>query len=601
MTEKEFVVMEDIELNEESFDFDALEQSLENELSSQMADLEILEEDRNMIGNPSSLGESVMNVVWEQFINQIGVEVGKDFIKKNRGLTLDLRESSHIQTGENFKAAIELDGKIGAIDNKIKAGNGTFIDKVEKTKLQIKRSGKVATHNRDIDFNKRYESYSSNFQYDNEGNVITKFDRIDNENKAVLKDGYRKPFDDERKKQGKVGSASMHMDETVSIGELCRDADVNAYMDKEEIIEFDISDSNLNPMSAPANESKNDHNAENWLNSERNGQKPSERFDIDEEQIRAKNKEAREELERRKEKGKQEAIETGKESIKAEAKLMGKEMLKAILLSLLFDLIKNIIHKLIDWFRSSKKKINTFVESVKEAINVFVKNLWHNLKQHLKNASKNVIKAITTAIIGPVVNTILKVWVLFKQGYKSLREAIDYVRNSKNKPFSILMLEVGKIIIAGLTAGGAILLGEAITKGLMSIPGFAFEIPLLGNLASILGIFFGALVSGIIGAIALNLIDKAVAKKQMTLNTQQQIEKKNEIIQTQDKLAIATVSETLNTRIKMGSNISNRHEKASESVNDFINNIKNNMAEAKEMQNENKNKIDSIKNMLNKL
>jgi hypothetical protein len=74
---KKIVVMEDIELNEESFDFEALEQSLENELSSQMADLEILEENRNMIGNPSSLGESIMNVVWEQFINQVGVIQGK--------------------------------------------------------------------------------------------------------------------------------------------------------------------------------------------------------------------------------------------------------------------------------------------------------------------------------------------------------------------------------------------------------------------------------------------------------------------------------------------------------------------------------------------
>ena len=109
------------------------------------------------------------------------------------------------------------------------------------------------------------------------------------------------------------------------------------------------------------------------------------------------------------------------------------------------------------------------------------------------------------------------------------------------------------------------------------------------------------MIAGIIGAIALNLIDKAVAKKQKTLNTQQQIEKKNEIIQTQDQLTIATVSETLNSRIKMGSNISNRHERASESVNDFVNNIKNNITDARKMQSENKNKIDSIKNMLNKL
>ena len=114
MIENKYAVMEEIELNEESFDFEALEQSLEYELSSQMEDLEILEKDRNMIGNPSSLGESVMNVVWEQFINQVGVIAGEDFIKENRGLTLDLRDSAHIQTTENF-----TNGKIATHNDKI--------------------------------------------------------------------------------------------------------------------------------------------------------------------------------------------------------------------------------------------------------------------------------------------------------------------------------------------------------------------------------------------------------------------------------------------------------------------------------------------------
>lgn len=74
------------------------------------------------------------------------------------------------------------------------------------------------------------------------------------------------------------------------------------------------------------------------------------------------------------------------------------------------------------------------------------------------------------------------------------------------------MMEVGKIIVTGATAGGAILLGETIEKGLMTIPVFAFQIPLLGSLASLLGMFFGALISGLIGALALNLIDKMIAK-----------------------------------------------------------------------------------------
>jgi hypothetical protein len=52
-------------------------------------------------------------------------------------------------------------------------------------------------------------------------------------------------------------------------------------------------------------------------------------------------------------------------------------------------------------------------------------------------------------------------------------------------------MEVGKIVMAGLTGAGAIVLGEVIEKGLTTIPIFAVEIPLFGSLANIIGIFMG--------------------------------------------------------------------------------------------------------------
>lgn len=138
------------------------------------------------------------------------------------------------------------------------------------------------------------------------------------------------------------------------------------------------------------------------------------------------------------------------------------------------------------------------------------------MKTHLLNAGNTLITTIFTAIFGPVIGMIKKAWIFLKQGYKSVKEAIEFFKNpaNKNMPFSIKMMEVGKIIVTGATAGGAILLGETIEKGLMTIPVFAFQIPLLGSLASLLGMFFGALISGLIGALALNLIDKMIAKKQ---------------------------------------------------------------------------------------
>lgn len=566
------------EIDCDAVDFDELESKLESELEEQMSDLEGLEQDSEKIGTPDTLGETVMNVVWEQFINQIGVVAGEDFINENRGLTLDLRKSKHVQTGDNFKKAVELNGKIDALAKKVKSGEASIKERLELKKMRIQGNSLIANHNRDIDYQKRYDSYQSNFQYDEKGNIVTKYDRIDEEDKAVLKSGYRIPFDTERKKDSKkVGSASVHMDETVSIGELCRDPEVNAHMDKEDIIAFDISDDNLNPMSGSANESKNDHKAEKWLKSERNGQKPADRFDIDEEQIREKDKHAREALEKKVEKGRKESEKTGKESIKAEAKLIGEQALRSILMGLLASFIKDIIRKLIAWFRTGKRKLNTFIDSIKEAIKSFILNI----KTHLLNAGNTLVTTIATAIWGPVIGMIKKAWIFLKQGYSSVKQATKFLKDpaNKNMPFSLKIMEVGKIIIVGLTAGGAMVLSEVIEKGLLTIPGFAFEFPLLGSLANIIGVFLGALVSGLIGALALNIIDRAISNKLRKLNIEQQIEKRVGIIKTQGQLLELTGEKVKNTRLDAFSNITQRHTEAAGAMKSALQEIMDNSEE----------------------
>ena len=521
------------ELNEESFDFEELEQKLESDLIDQLAELDALEDNAEQIGNPESLGDVVANVVWEQVVNQIGVEAAKDFIKKNGGLKLDLRKSAHTQTTENFK------------------------------------NGKTATHNTYIDYQKRYDDWQSNFVKDENGNIITKYDRIDNEEKPVLAKGARDPFDKGRPKGSKV----MHEDHTVSAGEIIRDPEANAHMSKEEQVTWANGEKNLKPLDSAANESKGDHKMENWLDSERNGEKPAERFNIDEEQCRKNGKEAREDFEKEKKEGNQRSIETGKKSQKEEALRISGAALKSVLMGMLADLIKTIIRKLIDWFRSTEKNFKTFMGQIICAIEDFFKDI----KSKLKTAGNTLLTTLATAILGPVVNTIKKAWIFLKQGYHSLKEAIDYIKNpaNKNKSFSILMFEVGKIVVTGLTAGGAILLGEVIQKGLMTIPVFAVEFPLFGSFAGILGIFFGALVSGIIGAIALNFIDKAITKKRKQENREQQIAKSNEIITTQNQL-IATIKKNVNNQAhEAADNIKNRHEKAADEMRSMVEEILN--------------------------
>lgn len=530
------------ELDTDSIDFDDLESKLDSELEEQMADLEGLEADREKIGNPNTIGHTVMNVVWEQFINQVGVVAGEDFIKENRGLTLDLRDSAHIQTTENFA------------------------------------KGKIATHNDKIDYQQRYDDWQSQFMHDENGNVITHSTRTGKQ-EATLVSGARKPFDQGRP----VGSVERgtDMDHTVAAGEIIRDAEANAHMTKKEQITFANSDANLNEMDADQNRSKGDKSMTDWLdNPNKNGQKPNEIFDISEEQdkkYREKDAEARAEYEKQKKEGEQRSIETGKQSQKEEAMRIGGKALRSVVMELLASLIKDIIRKLISWFRSGNRKISTFIDSVKKAIKSFVSNL----KERLLNAGNTLVTTIATAIFGPVIGMIKKAWIFLKQGYKSIKQAIKFLKDpaNKNMSFSIKMMEVGKIVIVGLTAGGAIVLSEVIEKGLMSIPGFAFEIPLLGSLASLVGMFLGALVSGLIGALALNLIDRIISKKLKRINEKQQTDKRNDTLVTQDILIKVVEVKAGVTREKVTNNIKERHENAAESIKSSIERIKKNSEE----------------------
>ncbi len=58
---------------DETFDFDELEEKLQNQLEQELSDMQLLKEERESIGNPDKLGNIIMDVVWEQFLNQIAV------------------------------------------------------------------------------------------------------------------------------------------------------------------------------------------------------------------------------------------------------------------------------------------------------------------------------------------------------------------------------------------------------------------------------------------------------------------------------------------------------------------------------------------------
>ena len=493
----------ELQSSEIDFDYEQLleiENSLENNLKDVVEHIEQLDIDREKLQNNEYLQESIENIVWEQVQLQLAAQIGEEFIKDNNGQTLDLRKDAHIQTAENFE------------------------------------KGKLATHNRDVDYQERYDTWQNNFVKDDLGNIKTHSTRSGKIVNTLTKDA-RKPFDAGRPTGSK--EKGTQMDHTVSAGEIIRDPKANAFLTKEEQIAFANSKVNLNEIRSDINQAKGDQSTtELFDNPNSKGQYAKEVHNIsskEEKQLREKDKEARAEYDRVRDEAEKRAIKSGKKSRRDEALKVSGKALKAALLQLLSEFLRELISKFISWLKDTERNLSTFIEKVKEAIISFV----NNLSNHLLNVGKSVVTMIASAIVGPVINTFLKAWTFIHQGWKSLKEAIDYLNNPENKEKSvqIMMLEIGKIVVAGLTATGAIVVGEALGASLTaSFPVLAISIPLLGTIGSVIGTFMGATLSGIIGAFVLKMIDQQIVNKQITELSSKKIDQNNEMLVIKDQL-----------------------------------------------------------------
>ena len=493
----------ELQSSEIDFDYEQLfeiENSLENNLKDVVEHIEQLDIDREKLQNNEYLQESIENIVWEQVQLQLAAQIGEEFIKDNNGQTLDLRKEAHIQTAENFE------------------------------------KGKLATHNRDVDYQERYYTWQNNFVKDDLGNIKTHSTRSGKIVNTLTKDA-RKPFDAGRP----IGSKEKgtQMDHTVSAGEIIRDPKANAFMDKDQQYAFANSKANLNEIRSEINQAKGDQSTTELLdNPNSKGQYAKEVHNIsskEEKELREKDKEARAEYDRVRDEAEKRAIKSGKKSRRDEALKVSGKALKAALLQLLSEFLRELISKFISWLKDTERNLSTFIEKIKEAIVSFV----NNLSNHLLNVGKSVVTMIASAIVGPVINTFLKAWTFIHQGWRSLKEAIDYLNNPDNKEKSvqIMMLEIGKIVVAGLSATGAIVLGETLGASLTaSFPVLAISIPLLGTIGGLIGTFMGATLSGIIGAFVLKMIDQQIIDRQIADLSSERFDQKNEMLVIQDQL-----------------------------------------------------------------
>lgn len=509
-----------IEFEDETFDLDGLDKKLQSQLEEELADMQFFEEEKEKIGSPDALGKAILDEVWKQFGNQIGLDMTNE--------TLNQKYDREHQ-GETYEEV----GKKVMQDPKYKEANKAMKEQQQAGNLKDEYTGKNIDQNDNANLDhvvSRKELYE---------NARRKQAGINTEDLAN-KDENLKPTNESLNKS----KGAKSVDEYIS-GRKQREKDLR---EQNERANKKIDKSNMSDV-------------EKQKAKEKNNKRLQDKLDADDERMKKIDKKARKAIKKTIVKG----------VVKETAKKAIEDALKQMMVSALFSLLKEVMNGFVRFLKSQAKSFKTFLEEMKKAIKAFFDKIGNVLQTGVSSVGGTVM----TETFGPILRAFKEVASLIKQGASSVIEAIKYFndKENRNKPFSIKVAQVGKIITASLVTVAAIPLGEVLEKSLLSVPGMQIELPLLGTLANVIGMFLASLVSGLVGAIIINRIDKFTAEKQKEEAQVAIIEKGNQVIATQHQIQIVKKALFERDKQNIQDNISRRHQNACLIMKDAYENV----------------------------
>ena len=504
---------------ETEVDFEEVEGFLSRQLEESFSDLELLEKDRETIANPDSLGKIVIDEVWKQFGNQIGLDMTNETL-------IQKYDREHPETYEDIADSVMQDQRYKDANKAMKeqqqAGNLTDAYTGEKLKPGEQANLDHVKSRKEISENQRRKQANLSV-----ADLANKEENLKPTNESL------------NKSKGKK-----------SVEKYLKDREVRekALIEQNEKANKKIDESNMSDV-------------EKRLQKEKNNKRLNDKLAVNDDLMRQADKVARDAI------NKDIRVNMAKEV----GKKAGKDALKTMAISALFSLLKEIMNGIIRFFKSKSKSFNGFLAEMRESIRSF----FSKILRVVQTGASTLISTILSEIFGPIVSLFKKLSSVIKQGISSVIDAVKYLRNKENKekPFSIKVAEIGKIITVGLVGGSAIFLGEVFEKFLLTVPGMQIEIPLIGTLANMIGLFLSSLVSGLIGAIVLNLIDKFISKKLKEERGQQIIAKKNVIMSTQQAQIVVAENRRKVLKETVISDISDNHALAKEVMRQSIDEI----------------------------
>ena len=510
--ENELLVLNTEEVNEsENLNYDELEELLEQQFTMEFSNLEKLELECKEISSPDKLGDIILDEIWSQFANQIGLDMTSDtFLKQYNdkhpnGYTKE--EGSKIMKDKRYTDA-----------------NNAMKERQKNGNLKDEYTGKTIKINEKANLDHVIPRKQI---FENPWRKIADIETSDLANKSENLAGTNESLN--KSKGAKSNSEYIKNREA-------REKNLKEQVERanKKIDKMNISDAEKRNLKAENNKKLNDKlaaDSDKMIKAEKSAKKAMYKPIAKKAAVRMANK-------------------------------AGKDAVKAMFVAALFGMLKEIMNALVRFFKSKKRSFDTFLDEMKNALHSF----FGKIRDFIKVGVDSFVGSIVGEIIGAFAEKLRKLPNLVKQLFGSIRESISYLSNPENQSHStaIKIAHVSKIITSALLGVGAMFLGEYFEQFLNKIPGMTFEIKFLGTIANILGMFFASLLTGILGAIIINGLDGFISRKLQDENKKQQADKKNELLRIQDVQIFVAEQNVAVKRNDIFSKMAKNHQKLRE-------------------------------------
>ena len=495
----------------ENLNYDELEELLEQQFTTEFSNIEKLELECKEISSPDKLGDVILDEIWSQFANQIGLDMTSDTLLKQYN---DKHPNGYTK---------EEGAKIMK-DKRYTDANNAMKERQKNGNLKDEYTGKTIKINEKANLDHVIPRKQI---FENPWRKIADIETSDLANKSENLAGTNESLN--KSKGAKSNSEYIKKREV-------REKNLKEQVERanKKIDKMNISDAEKRNLKAESNKKLNDKlaaDSDKMIKAEKSAKKAMYKPIAKKAAVRMAHK-------------------------------AGKDAVKAMFVAALFGMLKEIMNALVRFFKSKKRSFDSFLDEMKNALHSF----FGKIRDFIKVGVDSFVGSIVGEIIGAFAEKLRKLPNLVKQLFGSIRESISYLSNPENQSHStaIKIAHVSKIITSALLGVGAMFLGEYFEQFLNKIPGMNFKIKLLGTIANILGMFFASLLTGILGAIIINGLDGFISRQLQDENKKQQADKKNELLRIQDVQIFVAEQNVAVKRNDIFSKMAKNHQKLRE-------------------------------------